>query len=254
MTTSRFGMSAVLASALLTGCAAGGSDTGAAPPAAQVDVPAESACPSLPSGVSGSPLTIADAVGMANALVQQGAAPLTIPCFVSRLDRPLTALGVDSPFSLQPGDGRRSPRMFAILGPTKLVLSFAPAGSASDRIELAEYPSELRSIKAEMAFPMTAPISLAEPYDRIRTATGTVCGGCHQYEVAAPQVTVTSAFESGVFKPRSDEVVPVPEMQTQERSCDPKQEPYRCAIFQALFEHGAVLQGELPQNAPTIYE
>jgi hypothetical protein len=220
-------------------------------PAAEVD--AEPVCPSLPPGISASPLTIPDAVAMANALVQQGA-PLTIPCFVARLDRPLTALGVDSPFSLQPGDGRRSPRMFAILGPTKLVVSFAPAGGASDRIELAEYPTPLRSIKAEMAFPMTAPISLAEPYDRIRNATGTVCGGCHRDEEPAPEVTVTRGFESGVFKPRPEEVVPVPEMQMQDRSCDPKQEPFRCAIFNALFDHGAVLQGDLPAAAPTIYD
>jgi hypothetical protein len=246
-------MGAALVLALLAGCAAG-SGTGAEMPTAEVGATTEAACPSLPPGISGSPLTIADAVAMANALVEQGAAPLTIPCFVSRLDRPLTALGVDSPFSLQPGDGRRSPRMFAILGATNLVVSFAPAGSASDRIELAEYPTLLRSIKAEMAFPMSAKVSLAEPYDRIRTGNGTVCGGCHRYEVPAPQVTVTSAFESGVFKPRPDEVVPVPEMQTQESSCDPKQEPYRCAMFQALFEHGAVLQGELPPAAPTIYD
>jgi hypothetical protein len=245
----RLGVSAALASALLAGCAAGGGEV-----PAEVDATTQAACPSLPPGISGSPLTIADAVAMANALVDQGAAPLTIPCFVSRLDRPLTALGVDGEFSLQPGDGRRSPRMFAILGATNLVVSFAPAGSASDRVELAEYPTPLRSIKAEMAFPMTAKVSPAEPYDRIRTGDGTVCGGCHRYEVQAPQVTVTKAFESGVFKARPEEVVPVPEMQTQERSCDPKQEPYRCAMFQALFEHGAVLQGELPADAPTIYD
>lgn len=214
----------------------------------------EPACPPLPPGVSGAPLTITDAVAMANALVEQGAAPLTIPCFVSRLERPLAAAGVNSEFSLQPGVGRRSPRMFAILGPTKLVVSFSPAGSASDRLEFAEYPTPLRSIKAEMAFPLTAQVPVAEAFDRILTGSGTVCGGCHRDEQPAPEVAGARAFVSGVFKPRPEDVVPVPEMKDHHRACDPKVEPYRCAMFEALFEHGPVLQGELPAQAPTIYD
>jgi hypothetical protein len=230
---------------VLPACASGGSDPS----------PGNAACPALPPGVSGSPMTIADAVGMANALVEQSAAPLTIPCLLSRLDRPLTLLGCDSEFSLQPSDGRRSPRMFAIFGPTKLVMSVSPGGAAQDRIELAEYPTTpLRSIKAEMAFPMTAPVPLAEPYDRIRNGNGTVCGGCHHDEAPAPEVTVTNAFESGVFKPRPEDIVPLPEIEEQRRTCDPKQEPYRCAMFDALLDHGAIAPGALPADAPTIFD
>jgi hypothetical protein len=214
----------------------------------------EAACPTLPPGVSGAPLTIAAAVDMANALVERGAAPLTVPCFVSRLERPLTAAGVDSEFSLQPGVGRRSPRMFAIMGPTKLVISVSPAGPASDRVELAEYPAPLRSIKAEMAFPLQAPVPLAEPFDRILSGSGTVCGGCHRSEEPAPELAGVRAFTSGVFKPRPQDVVTVPEMQDQQRSCDAQAEPYRCAMFDAVFQHGPVLQGELPADAPTIYD
>jgi hypothetical protein len=140
------------------------------------------------------------------------------------------------------------------MGPTKLVISISPAGSASDRVEFAEYPTPLRSIKAELAFPMKAQVPVTEPFDRILSGDGTVCGGCHRAEEPAPDFTGVRAFESGVFKPRPQDVVPVPEIQEQHRACDPKAEPYRCAMFEALFEHGPVLQGELPAGAPTIYD
>ena len=68
-------------------------------------------------------------------------------CFLERLDRPLTVLGVASVFSLQPAVGARSPRIF-IFDPG-LVMSVVPAGMGSPYLELAEYTTPLRSIKAQ---------------------------------------------------------------------------------------------------------
>jgi hypothetical protein len=260
--------SAVLAfAALAAGCGsstlspdAGRGSDGALEGGAEVDtgadsVPDEPNCPALPAGVSAAPMTIADAVTMANALVAAGTAPLTIPCFLSRLARPIAVIGSSSAFSLQPAHGRRNPRMFVFLGPTRLVLSVSTLGDGSERIELAEYPTSLlRSIKAEMAFPMTAPITQAEPFDRIRMGAGTVCNSCHRNEMPAPEITVTNGFESGVFQPRFDELVSVPEMQDYDQKCDPQAEPYRCAMFRALFDHGAVTEAQFPNGASTIYQ
>lgn len=256
--------SAVLAVVLAAGCgpsslsadAGTGPDTGVSDTAPGPDVADDDpTCPQLPAGVSGAPTTIADAVTMANALVIAGNTPLTIPCFLSRLTRPIAVIGSSSAFSLQPAEGRRNPRMFVFIGPPSLVLSISTAGGGSYRVELAEYPTSLlRSIKAELAFPMMAPVTQAEPFERIRTASGTVCNSCHRDEMPAPEVTVTEAFESGVFQPRFDELVPVAEMQGLDRTCAPQAEPYRCAMFRALFDHGDVKDAKFPANAATIYQ
>ena len=213
---------------------------------------AHGTCAELPPGISGSPSTIAQTVGLVNALLAARPPSLSLACFVQRLDRPLVTLGVQSTFSLQPADGPRSPRVFIFSG--TLVMSVAAGGSASDRLELAEYPSPLRSIKAEIAFPVNAPVPLAEPYDRIRLGDGTTCGVCHRDERPAPEVSVTKAFESGVFNPRPQDVVPLPYMQDQAGACDPAQEPFRCALLNALFENGTVETGAFAPGAPTIFD
>jgi hypothetical protein len=254
----------VLAAALAAGCgpsslsadAGSSADTAVSDTAARPDVADDDpTCPPLPGGVSGAPTTIADAVTMANALVLAGSTPLTIPCFLSRLTRPIAVIGSSSAFSLQPAEGRRNPRMFVFIGPPSLVLSISTTGGGSYRVELAEYPTSLlRSIKAELAFPMMAPVTQAEPFERIRSASGTVCGSCHRNELPAPEVTVSQAFESGVFQPRFDELLPVAEMQDLDRTCDPQAEPYRCAMFRALLDHGDVTNAKFPADAPTIYQ
>lgn len=236
----------LLAALALAGCAGGEADPSPQP-----------VCPQLPTGVSGSPRTIPATVEMVNALVQAGSAPLTVPCFLSRLQRPMGVSGVDSEFSLQPGDGPRSPRMFAFFpstGPLELIISVTPVGDAKDFVELAEYPTPLSSIKAEIAFPVTAPVPPTEPYERIRDGAGTVCGGCHRDERPAPSVTGVQAFESGVFKPRPEDLVPLPAMHQERGTCDPKVEPFRCAMFDALLGHGPVHEAEFPQDAPTIFD
>lgn len=212
------------------------------------------ACPDLPAGVSASPRTIGQTVDLVNALVGASASPLTLPCFMQRLERPLAILGVNSRFSAQPADGPRSPRIFSFFGANDLIMSVVPAGGASDRLELAEYPMPLESIKAELAFPISTPISPTLPYDRIRRGEGTECGGCHRYEQPAPQIAITEAFISGVFKPLDEEIVPIPSMQSDAAACDPAQEPYRCAMLGAILGHGDVVAGAFPADAPTIYQ
>ena len=61
-----------------------------------------------PEGVSTAPQTIAEVVTLLNALPK----PLNLPCFVASLARPLSLHAVNSPFSAQPAQGRRSPRIF----------------------------------------------------------------------------------------------------------------------------------------------
>jgi hypothetical protein len=210
---------------------------------------ADLACPPLPAGVSGSPSTIADAIGLANALFAARPQALSIDCVLERLDRPMTVLGVRSVFSLQPAIGERSPRIFIFSGGGRLVMSVVPEGSGSPFLELAEYTSPLRSIKAQMVFPMTAPLSPTFPYDSILVSSGTICGACHTNEVPAPQVTDTQAFESDIFQPFPAQLVPLPYLTDQASSCDPREEPDRCAMLHALFASGNLTGGGFPSNA-----
>ncbi len=217
-------------------------------------------CPPLPAGISGSPATIPDAIGMANALFTASSEKmlsektLSIDCFIRRLDRPLSALGVTSDFSLQPAVGARSPRIFLFVDGGGLVLSVAPAGMGSPFLELAEYTSPLRSIKAQMTFPMTEPVAPAFPYDDIHVGDGTVCGGCHTHELPAPRVTVTQGFESDIFRPAASQIVPLPYIRSQADSCDAQHEPYRCAMLRSLFDHGNVVAGSFSPDAPLFGE
>lgn len=237
------------------GCASGVGDGQGGASGAGVSETIDPMCPPAPAGASMAPTTILDAIGMANALyaAKPAASPsLSLSCFVQRLSRPLTTLGVQSVFSLQPADGERNPRIFLFSG--ALVMSVVPGGPAADRIELAEYPNPLRSIKAEMAFPLTAPLPPNEPFDRIRNSTGTVCGGCHRDEQPSPQFTFTKVYESGVFRPRPQDMVPLPYMEDQARACNPQQEPYRCAVLRAVFDRGQISTGAFSPDAPTIFD
>jgi hypothetical protein len=167
------------------------------------------------------------------------------------LSRPLAGMGVNSLFSLQPAVGKRSPRIFLFSG--RLVLSVAPEGVGREFLELAEYTTPTRSIKGEIAFPMRAAVSAAEPYERVLEENTTVCGGCHRAEVAAPQVSIARGFESDVLRPRDNDKVPLPYLQQELRSCDARREPYRCAMLEAVFGQGEITPGEFSPDANTIF-
>ena len=222
---------------------AGGCETGLKP--------ASSGCFAT-GDVSGSPSTIDEAVGMANAMMAEAGQPVTLPCFLERLDRPLKAMAVLSLFSLQPSVGKRSPRIFLFAG--NLVMSVVPAGDGRDLLELAEYTAPTRSIKAEVQFPVGVTLSASEPYDRVRQGAKTVCGGCHRSEQSAQQVSVTQGFESDVLRPRGRDEVPLPFLLEETRLCEPEVEPERCEMLNALFAHGEVQRGAFSADAHTIFE
>jgi len=242
----------LVAAAAVSGCAVSQdqSQADAAPPAPDAPDPIDG-CPARPSGVSGSPSSVADAVALANGLL--GTNPsLSIDCFLAALTRPLTLVGSISTFSLQPSvNGAHDPRLFIFSG--NLMFSAVPAGNGSPFIELAETTTPLRSIKAQLGpFPLTAPIPAAAPYDDIRQGAGTVCGACHAAEEPAPQVTVAAAFDSAVLQPFTTALVPLDQMQSDAASCDPQQDPARCAVLNGVFGHGTVVSGAFPADAQTF--
>lgn len=243
------GAPAALACLLFFGACGGGQDqarlgAGASSP------DADGNCPAVPAGVSSAPMTIPDTIALANALLGARAS-LSLECFVSSLSRPVAVLGAASTFSLQPGNAT-NPRIFIFSG--SLIMSVVPTGAANNQIELAQYTtSATRSIKAQLVFPVSAPVTPADPYDSVRLGGGgTICGDCHTGEVVAPQVTATVGFESDVFQPLPTQIVPLQKMLDDTAGCDPQQDPERCAILSAVFNHGAATTGAFSPDARTF--
>ena len=204
------------------------------------------------SGVSASPSSIAEAVALMNDLLAQGRGEVTIACFVESLARPLGVLAVNSVLSAQPADGPHNPRIFLFTG--NLVLSIVPSGRAATLLELGEYVSPLRSIKAEIAFPRVAPMPPATVYNRIIGTYGTVCGACHRDELPADGVDALGGFVSNVLRPRDGDEVPLSSVEAEAAACNPDAEPSRCAILDAVLDHGPVERQTFSLDAPTIYD
>ena len=204
------------------------------------------------SGISPSPNSIGEAIALMNDLLAQGRPEVTIPCFVESLARPLGVLAVSSTFSAQPAEGPHNPRIF--LFTRNLVLSVVSAGRAATLLELGEYVSPVRSIKAEIAFPRIEPVTPTAPFDRILGTGGTVCGACHHDELTAEGVYDLHAFVSNVVRPRDTDEVPLSAVAAEAAACNPTEEPARCAILDAVMNHGPLNRQTFSLDAPTLYD
>jgi hypothetical protein len=126
-------------------------------------------------------------------------------------------------------------------------MSIVFEGEASDTLEFGFRPQISRSIKTEIAFPVTTDVSEATIFDRIRQSDRTtVCGACHvdEQHVDFPGFP-TGVFESDVFEPYEVYEVKLDVLQNENTICDEAAEPYRCGLLSAIFDHGETLQGKL---------
>jgi hypothetical protein len=210
------------------------------PPTPPVTEEAGSGCkPAL--GVSGSPETITQVIILLNTLPR----PTTLACFLEALDRPLTLYMTKSDDSLQPSPGARSPRTFVLRG--DLELSVVLDGSARDTLEFGYHYAPGRTIKAEVAFPLTRDVSERSLFDRVQvTPRTTKCGMCHVAEAHEdyPGFPI-GVFASDILEPFAMDEVSIESMQAETESCDPATEEYRCGLLSALFSHGEVVSGFL---------
>jgi hypothetical protein len=204
-----------------------------------------------PSWIRGAPETIEDVTTLVNALADARGGAVDLPCFVASLSRPLGASASSSFISAQPAKGARSPRMFLWSG--ALVMSVAPEGLGSRLLELGLQTTPTRSIKAEIEFPVKAPLALSAPYDRITPDPQTRCAACHPSEKPAESVTWARAFESDVLRISDDDLVEIGSVAQESASCDPAKEPQRCAILGAVFDQGGIHAQAFSREARTIY-
>lgn len=230
------------------------SDSGTAPaPSAPKDAgakeaggPHDSAVLSKCAESKGEIGSIAEAVARLNAL-----APLADgPCFVATLPRPLAVVATLGVTSAQPANGRGAPRLFFML--PKLVISAVPAGDGSKVLEFGEWIGTTRTIKGEVALPVTAPLAADAPFLHVLEGTErTTCGNCHREEERHP--TIPNAFLSIAFKPEPGTFVTLPELEEIHRLCTQAEDPGpRCAMMHALFDFGAVTEGSFSPVVQTF--
>ncbi|MNK08108.1 hypothetical protein D3C87_260340 [compost metagenome] len=195
-------------------------------------------------GVSGTPKNIEEAVTLINSLPK----PVTVECFVESLDRPLKVALTNSEASAQPAAGTRSPRVFIFSD--SLIISIVPDGRGSKVVEFSVLLSSDKSIKGEVPFPIQGILDGKTPYDHIRDGNGTLCAACHGIEQQAPQITFTKAFISKAFQPNWQTDVDLDNFRKEVLFCDPKVEPERCRILEAIFGHGEVRKQDFPADMP----
>ncbi|MBZ5715918.1 hypothetical protein [Nannocystis pusilla] len=223
-----------------------GEATDAAPTTTGEPLPPPTAC-AEPTSLAASPRTIAEALAFINELPR----PLTLDCFLERLERPLAIAATRSMISLQPAVGDHSPRLFLFMG--ELVLSVAVDGHGFDLLEFGEHVAPTRSIKAEIAFPLDDLLGPEAPFARIFDGVdGTNCGVCHAEEVSEPRYP--QAFVSDALRFPDWEEVAFAAVREAYEGCDAAAEPERCARLTALFGHGPVEAAAFPETMPTIYD
>jgi len=235
-------VAAVLALLALNCSGSGSSSTTSTNPPAQNTNADDRRC-TPPSGVSGNPKTINEMLELLNALPR----PVHLPCLLESLDRPLALNATSSINSVQPALGKRSPRTFLILNDA-LSMSVVPG---EPTLEFGEYDAEgLTSVKGELLFPIEDELTIQDAFERLRPEpeTGllagqtTRCGKCHASETSHPDYPVELAFSSVVLKAPAFFAVDVAALKEEHLACEPASEPERCALLDALFDHGDVVQ------------
>ncbi len=198
-------------------------------------------------GTTGAPATIAELMELLAGLPR----PTTLACLLQSLERPLEVYLTSSTLSAQPAPAERSPRTFVVLGP--LVLSVVAEGEASRLLELGYRSAPGRSIKAELPFPLRQAPAPDDLLDQVGLGRVSMCGGCHTNERRVADAFFDGsdgAFESDIIPPLYVYQVDVDVLRGEAERCDAGQEPERCELLGALFDHGEVRQTELWSEQP----
>lgn len=220
---------------------------GCAPDEGAPEAPKQTRRCAPPEGMSGRPETIADAVALIEALPR----PVSVGCFVESLDRPLQVYATSATLSAQPAVGPRSPRIFIFSG--KLIISVVPAGDGRELVEFGQLTGLGRSIKAEVAFPVTEAIPAGEPYARLMyDEKHTACAFCHAQEEQVDTIGGAPVFSSRALKPIGALDVSLEALREEHQGCDAALEPERCAIFAGVFDAGEVVPGAFPPGLTTL--
>ena len=190
--------------------------------------------------------SIADAVARLNALGPNADGA----CFIATLPRPLAVVASSGKTSAQPAFGTSAPRLLLLL--PKIVITAVPAGEGSKVLEFGEWIGTTRTIKAEIAVPVTTKLTADAPFLRVSQGTDkTTCGSCHRQE--EPHPTIANAFLSLAFKPEPGTFVTLEELEGLHDLCTRADDPgSRCTMLHALFDFGEITEGSFSPAVATF--
>lgn len=179
-------------------------------------------------------------------------APVTPACVVAATARPVAVLATSSTESAQPAAGKKSPRVFLLT--TSLSVSVALDGVGKDLLELGEWVSPTRSLKGELALPLTAPVDERAALRRVEyPGVGTSCGLCHREE--SPHAGLDGGYDSLAFRPNPGLDVPLAALDAEHQACIAADEASaRCELLHALFDLGGVRQGAFSKDVPLFIQ
>ena len=126
-----------------------------------------------------------------------------------------------------------------------------PCGVAPDTTSALPVGST-RTVKAEIAIPLTAQLTADAPFLRVSKGSDrTTCGTCHREE--EPYPTIPSAFLSLAYKPEPGTFVTLEELEELHDLCTRADDPGpRCAMFHALFDFGEITEGSFSPAVATF--
>lgn len=167
--------------------------------------------------------------------------PVSGPCFVASLPRPLFVVATAETNSAQPPQGPRDPRIFLML--PGVVAAVVPSGTSARLLELGEWVTATTTLKGELALPATGALEASEPFERLeekKAGDVTACGLCHANET--PHPTVPHGYVSPAFRPKTE--LTLEALTAEHEACIARDDPSaRCFMFHALFDFGPVQQG-----------
>ncbi|MFM2416666.1 MAG: hypothetical protein RL385_1389 [Pseudomonadota bacterium] len=186
---------------------------------------------------SGSADSIADVIAQLNALPDP-----SVPCLVASLPRPFGVVASSSLLSAQPAESEASPRIF-VMQPG-MVLTVVPDGEGASAVELGQWVTPTRTLKAEVKFPLTLPIDDTAVYAHILYwEEQTVCAQCHRKEERSEHGRRT--FVSEALRPDPSTYVSLLALRREHEACVLTEDASdRCNLYHALFDFGDVAAAE----------
>ncbi len=197
-------------------------------------------------GATGSPRNVEEVVALINTLPR----PVTVPCLIESLTPPLKVFAMRSTASLQFSMSEDDPRWFIFFGP--LIISVTSAGPGSELVEMSVVqPGNQLSLKAELRFPVDAPVSNALAYERIRTGLGTTCAHfCHQHEVRDWRIQHAEAFLSKAIQPSARFEISLDYLHKVRSACKSPADSLRCDLLHAVLVRGKAERQAFPADMP----
>jgi hypothetical protein len=189
-----------------------------------------------------------DIVALINTLPK----PVSIPCVLDTLPRPFGFNATDSDLSVQPGKGMESPRIFVVID--FLIITFTLDPDIAPALEFSQLLADDRSVKGEIAFPVTTDLAPAAPYLKIvrEGNVGTRCAGCHFGEQPAGSGYPENVFSSRALRPFDRQDVSLEVVKALKNACS-GQINDRCDMLNAIFNGVDPMPYAFPKAMPTLF-